>query len=75
MITEIQCPTFAPDRLRRIRKEIGLSQLAVYRSSGVSPHQMTRFENGNSIPSLRSLCALAATFGVPIGEFFDDDIR
>jgi transcriptional regulator with XRE-family HTH domain len=54
--------------LRRARKEAGLTQEALWDSSGVNMTEISRIENGQKDPQLTTIVRLATGVGVPAGE-------
>ena len=55
-------------RLRKLRKERGLSQEALAQALEVSRQAVTKWEDGSSLPSTANLFALSGFFGVPLAE-------
>ena len=53
-------------RLRRLRKEIGLSQEEVAARLGVSRQAVAKWEKGESLPDLESCVALADLYGTTV---------
>ena len=53
----------------RWEKDYSIEQLA--RISGVSSAQISRIENGLTIPTIETLCKLARALGCNICELFD----
>lgn len=53
-----------PERLRRARKERGLTQQAAADAFEISLRGYCRWEAGEREPSLSALCAISARFGV-----------
>jgi transcriptional regulator with XRE-family HTH domain len=54
--------------LRRSRKEAGLTQEALWDSSGVNMTEISRIENGQKDPQLTTIVRLAVGLGIPPGE-------
>jgi transcriptional regulator with XRE-family HTH domain len=54
--------------LRRKRKDAGLTQEALWDSSGVNMTEISRIENGQKDPQLTTIVRLAVGLGVPAGE-------
>ena len=54
--------------MRRSRKEAGLTQEALWDSSGVRMTEISRIENGQKDPQLTTIVRLAAGLGIPAGE-------
>ncbi|MEO1013421.1 MAG: helix-turn-helix transcriptional regulator [Bacteroidota bacterium] len=62
-----------PKRLKDLRTQSKLSQLALGEISGVSNVQIGRYENGLSRPRPKTLSKLAKALGVDPGYFTDKD--
>jgi transcriptional regulator with XRE-family HTH domain len=56
--------------LRRARKQAGLTQEALWDSSGVNMTEISRIENGQKDPQLTTIVRLASGLGIPAGELF-----
>jgi transcriptional regulator with XRE-family HTH domain len=54
--------------LRRARTRAGLTQEALWDSSGVNMTEISRIENGQKDPQLTTIVRLASGLGVPAGE-------
>lgn len=54
------------NNLRRIRKEKGLTQIAVQMHTGVEQALLSKFENGERIPPTDTLIRLADFYNVSI---------
>lgn len=48
-----------PEKLRELRKNVGLSQRIVAKNLGVSPSIISSYETGERTPSVENLLALA----------------
>ncbi len=59
------------DRIRNIRHRRGMTQ-AELAGDDITRNMLSRIENGLSLPSLTSLCAIASRLDVPIGALFDE---
>jgi transcriptional regulator with XRE-family HTH domain len=59
--------------IRALRRERGLSTVALARACGVSPSLISQVERGLTAPSLEALWAIARALDVPIGAFFQPD--
>lgn len=59
--------------LQKIRweKDYSIGQLA--KASGISTAQISRIENGQSVPTIETLCRLAKALGCDVRELFDCD--
>lgn len=56
-------------RLRRVRKQRGVTLTDVAHVTGISKSTLSRLENGQRRPSLELLLPLAQTYRVPIDDF------
>ena len=54
--------------LRRSRRAAGLTQEALWDSSGVNMTEISRLENGQKDPQLTTIVRLAKGLGIPAGE-------
>lgn len=59
--------------LQKIRWERDYSIEQLARISGVSSAQISRIENGLTVPTIETLCKLARALGCNICELFDCD--
>ena len=66
-------PTASAPRLRAIRLERGLGVRELARRLDVSPSAISQIETGKIQPSVRTLYALAAEFGVSVNEALFDE--
>lgn len=57
-------------KIRKLRKEKGLSLLAVAQSIGISEQQQLRYERGNNRISIDRLKQYAIYFNINIDSFF-----
>lgn len=65
-----------PNSLRRHRKAAGLRQHEVARALGLNTcERISKWENGHSIPALRSLFRLAMIYHVPPQDLYDEMYR
>lgn len=60
-------------RVRRMRRDLGLSLLMLSEMTGLSTGMLSLIERGRATPSIRSLRVLAAALEVPITWFFSPD--
>jgi len=58
--------THVGNRIKRLRKERGLSQEDVAKRLDISRQAVTRWENGRALPSSGHVLKLAELFGVPV---------
>jgi DNA-binding transcriptional MerR regulator/quercetin dioxygenase-like cupin family protein len=61
------------DRLKMLRRTLGLSLRAVSARTGISASHINAIERGYSEPSVASLITLAQAYGVNVLSFFDED--
>jgi len=54
--------------LRRVRKAAGLTQQALWDSSGVNMTEISRIENGQKDPQLTTIVRLAVGLGIQPGD-------
>ena len=54
------------NNLRKLRKEKGLTQIALQMQTGIEQALLSKFENGERIPPTETLIILADFFGVSI---------
>ena len=52
------------NNLRKLRKEKGLSQLAVQMQTGIEQALISKYENGERVPPTETLMQLADFYGV-----------
>ncbi len=52
------------NNLRKLRKEKGLSQIAVQMQTGIEQALMSNYENGERVPPTETLMQLADFYGV-----------
>ena len=52
------------NNLRKLRKEKGLSQIAVQMQTGIEQALISKYENGERVPPTETLMQLAAFYGV-----------
>jgi transcriptional regulator with XRE-family HTH domain len=60
------------DRLRRFRKERGMTQSELAEQVGIQQSDLSRMEKGEYRVSLNNLFKLLKVFGVQLAEFFDE---
>ena len=65
--------TSLPERLKRLRKEKGLTQAALAKIAGVSSPAVTQWEGGTTAPKTTPAEKMAIHFGLPI-SFFSSDV-
>lgn len=61
------------EKLVALRKEKGLTQLAVAERLGVSRQAISRWESGITLPSTDNLKSLSALYGVPVDYLLNSD--
>jgi len=59
-------PLALGQRLRQVRKSLGLTQREVAAKAGFGPDRISKFESGISAPNARALTHLALTLGLPV---------
>jgi len=59
-------------KVRRFRKESGISQTQLGQSSGITFQQVQKYENGTNRVSVSRLAQIAATLDVPLAAFFEN---
>jgi transcriptional regulator with XRE-family HTH domain len=64
--------TLVGESLRAIREHQGLSLEQAAERSGISTSHLSRLESSERQPSVASLLALSAAFGVPVGALFGE---
>lgn len=64
-----------PEKLREAREAAGLSMSALARRAGVSQPMMSRYERGESAPSVEALARIAAALGKRPADFLDPEVR
>ena len=60
-------------RLRRLRRDRGMTIDAASDAAGVEPMTWYRLENRKANPTLAVLASLAAVFGLTVSAFLDDE--
>lgn len=60
------------EKLAALRKEKGLTQLAVAERLGVSRQAISRWESGMALPSTDNLKCLGALYGVPVDYLINE---
>lgn len=63
------------NKIRRIRKQKGLSILDLKNITGLSKSTISEIENDKSSPTAETLSKIATGLGVTVDEFFRDDIE
>lgn len=61
------------EKLVALRKEKGLTQLAVAEKLDVSRQAISRWESGSAMPSIENLRCLSELYGIPIDCLINDD--
>lgn len=64
----INSSTAFPDALRRLRERKGISRRVLSELCGLPTGAVRRYERGEASPTLPTLMALAAYFGVTLDE-------
>ena len=63
------------NRLKEIRKKVGLSQFQLARLSGLSQSTVSHIERGAFFPTIDSAYRIAAVLGVRVEELFVPEAR
>ena len=63
------------NRLKEIRKKVGLSQYQLARLSGLSQSTVSHIERGAFLPTIDSAYRIAAGLGVRVEELFVPEAR
>jgi transcriptional regulator with XRE-family HTH domain len=61
--------------IKRYREARGLTQRQLADQIGRSPSFLSHVENGDYLPSTKTLLALSRVLGVPISDLLGDDTR
>ena len=61
--------TFA-EKLKSIRKQVGMSQELLAEKIGVSRQAVTKWETGAGIPDIENIIAISNLFNISIDELF-----
>jgi len=72
MAVTAPAPTTIGDCLRSVREQRGLTLDETAELSGISKSHLSRLESSERQPSVASLLALAAAFGVTVGTLFGE---
>jgi len=67
--------TVLGDKLKELRKERRISQQKVSYRTHISPVQLSRYENGKTMPNFQNLVKIAKALEVPLEYFLEDDDR
>jgi transcriptional regulator with XRE-family HTH domain len=60
------------DRIKRVRKRVGMSLAEVAAGSGLLPEAVARAERAGTDPRASTVSRIAKALGVPVCELFDD---
>jgi transcriptional regulator with XRE-family HTH domain len=60
--------------LRFWREERGLTQTALAQSAGIRQDRMSRFENGDALPTLAEADAISKALQVTLADLYSDDL-
>lgn len=63
------------EKLVRLRKEKGLTQLELAEAVKVSRQAVSKWESGSSVPSIENLKYLGELYSVPVDYLVNDDIE
>ena len=61
-----------PNNLRKLRRERGLTQLALQTKTGIEQALLSKYETGQRVPPTETLILLADFYGVSIDYLLDD---
>lgn len=64
---------FDKHAIRDLREQKGLSQLEFARKIGTSRQMVQRWENGDCIPQVHTLCHIIDVFKIDMEYFFDQN--
>ena len=67
--------TVLGDKLRELRRERKISQQKVSYRTHISPVQLSRYENGKTMPNFHNLVKIAKALEVPLEYFLEDEER
>ena len=67
--------TILGDKLKELRKQRNISQQKVSYRTHISPVQLSRYENGKTMPNFQNLVKIAKALEVPLEYFLEDDDR
>ncbi len=59
------------ENLRKLRKEMGLTQLALQMKTGIDQALLSKYENGVRLPTVENLVTLADFFGTNLDFLLD----
>ena len=59
------------ERVKSRRMELGMSQTALSKNSGIHPSAISKIEGGTLLPTLARLVLLAEALGVPASALLD----
>ena len=63
------------NNLRKLRKEKGLSQIAVQMQTGIEQALISKYENGERVPPTETLMQLADFYGVSMDYIMGRTVR
>lgn len=63
------------EKLSRLRKEKGLTQLELAEALNVSRQAVSRWEVGTAVPALDNLVSLSGLYGVPLDYLVRDEME
>jgi len=62
--------TFCPEKIRKRRLKLGLTQQALAKASGISREHLSVIEAGKANPRINTISKIANALGVSAGYFF-----
>lgn len=61
---------YRQEAIRELRVQKGLSQAEFGKKVGIDQRQLSRYESGVNVPSMRNLTKIATALDVPVTIFF-----
>jgi len=62
--------TFCPEKIRKRRLQLGLTQQVLAKASGISREHLAILEAGKANPRIDTISKIANALGVSVGYFF-----
>ena len=69
------CTFLAPEAIKRLREERGLTQRQLACALGVTDKAVSKWESGRGLPDITLVEPLACALGVSVAELFAGDVR
>lgn len=73
-MTETQLYILIGERIKKLRLERGMTQQALAYECDIEKPNLSRIENGNTNPTIKSLWKISCALGVKLGDLLDIDI-